>query len=141
MAGKLDGNKVFKWLISAGLVKVNKEQRGVGMRNMKYAPAYDEFVQILHLHKPSAHTFFSDYLVQRLKHLDYTGPTCLSCEDTKLLSGLHLHWNSKEKAHYLVGAVGGPIFVPNIDNLQALMTDPTIVEGKRYVLFCDDKEC
>lgn len=70
-------------------------------------------------------------VAQRLKSLDYTGPTCLSCDDTKLLSGLHLYWNGEEKAHYLVGGVGGPIFVPDIDNLQALMTDPTIVEGKK----------
>lgn len=72
-----------------------------------------------------------DLVVQRLKDLDYTGPTCLSCDDTKLLPKLCLYWNGEEKAHYLVGAVGGPIYVPDVDNLPALMTDPTIIEGKK----------
>lgn len=82
-----------------------------------------------------------DLVVQRLKALDYTGPTCLSCDDTKLLSGLRLYWDGEEMAHYLVGAVGGPIFVPDIDNLQSFMTDTSIVEGKKVRTSAIRKKC
>jgi hypothetical protein len=64
------------------VTKVNKEERGVGMQNFKYAPAWDEFVYIVKIHSPHTHTFLSDHLpVRTIRSLQ-----CVNCK----ISCLHL---------------------------------------------------
>jgi len=65
--------------------------------------------------------------------LSYSGPITLSCDETKLLSGLHLYWNPVDSAHYLVGSVNGPMKVLDPDGVNHFMSDSTIVLGTKVV--------
>ncbi|EEB97356.1 hypothetical protein MPER_03340 [Moniliophthora perniciosa FA553] len=44
--GKYEDNAVFLGLVRAMVQKIDRKDRGVGMQNFTYAPAWDEFVQI-----------------------------------------------------------------------------------------------
>src|SRR5258705_12918369 len=70
-------------------------------------------------------------VVEHLEAPDYDGPVDLSCDDSKLLSSLRLYWDGQKKAHFLIGAVGGPIEVPNPDNIKILMSDPNIEKATK----------
>ena len=72
-----------------------------------------------------------ELVVEHLNAVNYDGPVCLSCDDTKLRSALRLYWDGKKNAHFLVGAIGGPIEVPNPDDIKTIMSDPTIVKGTK----------
>jgi len=47
--------------------KVDKEERGIGMQNFNYAPAWDEFIHIVALHSPRAHKFLSQHFPARTR--------------------------------------------------------------------------
>lgn len=70
-------------------------------------------------------------VVEHLEALNYDGPVGLSCDDSKLLSSLRLYWDGQKKAHFLVGAVGGPIEVPDPDDIKTLMSDPNVEKGTK----------
>lgn len=70
-------------------------------------------------------------VVVHLDTLNYDGPVCLSCDDTKLLSSLQLYYDRNKKEHFLVGAIGGPLLVPNIDDMKAIMANPSVVKATK----------
>jgi hypothetical protein len=70
-------------------------------------------------------------VVEHLDSLNYNGPVGLSCDDSKLLASLRLYWDGKKKAHFLVSAVGGPIEVPDPDDIKTLMSDQNIEKGTK----------
>ena len=72
-----------------------------------------------------------ELVVEHLNALNYDGPVCLSCNDTKLCSALCLYWDGKKNTHFLVGAVGGPIEVPNPDDFKTIMSNPMIMKGTK----------
>ena len=72
-----------------------------------------------------------DLVTEHLEAVDYDGPVGLSCDDTKVLGALRLYWDGDKKKHFLVGAVGGPIEVPDPDEIKSLMSDPTIMKGTK----------
>ena len=61
LKGKYDGDKVFLGLIQAMVEKVDRTERGVGMQNFAYAPAWDEFTHIVALHCPHAYQFLKKH--------------------------------------------------------------------------------
>ena len=65
LAGKFKGHEVFVGLINAMVTKIDKEERGVGMQNFSYAPAWDEFVHIISIHSPRAHKFLLEHFPAR----------------------------------------------------------------------------
>ncbi|KAJ7701597.1 hypothetical protein B0H16DRAFT_1348123, partial [Mycena metata] len=64
LEGKYD-NTVFNGLVEAMVTKVEREERGVGMQNFKYAPAYDEFCNVLRISSPAAYRAFQEQLPGR----------------------------------------------------------------------------
>ena len=72
-----------------------------------------------------------ELVVEHLNALNYDGPVCLSCDDTKLRSALRLYWDGEKNAHFLVGAVGGPIEVPNPEDFKTIMSNPMIMKGTK----------
>jgi hypothetical protein len=64
LQGKYD-NAVFNGLVKAMVTKVDPEERGVGMQNFKYAPAYDEFCNIIRINSPAAYRALKDHLPAR----------------------------------------------------------------------------
>ncbi|EEB98037.1 hypothetical protein MPER_02529 [Moniliophthora perniciosa FA553] len=141
--------------------KIDRKERGVGMQNFQYAPAWDEFVHIVKIHSPRAHRFLSQHFPARterkirlkeskepkipfticdetfalvkthLDKLEYLGPVAVSCDDTKLFSTLRLHWDQKKGTYFLLGGVGPPIAVPDPESVSKYMNDPNIVKGTK----------
>ncbi|KAJ3764579.1 hypothetical protein FB446DRAFT_611669, partial [Lentinula raphanica] len=46
VSGKYKDNEVFLGLLKAMMQKIDRDERGVGMQNFRYAPEWDEFVHI-----------------------------------------------------------------------------------------------
>lgn len=145
--------------------KHDREERGVGMQNFRYAPAWDEYAHLLaiesprayrvirkHFPCPSPETFrrregrqprFPQEIGPRtftlvtdcLDQLDYQGPCGLSCDDTKLFSTYRLYWDAQKKGHFLVGGVDGPMQVLDPENMEVLLQAS---EDKKAVKVCDD---
>jgi hypothetical protein len=72
-----------------------------------------------------------DLVADHLSALNYTGPVALSCDDTKLHGSLRLYWDGEKEAHFLVGAVGGPIQILDPDEIKAMMADPAVVKASK----------
>ena len=51
--------------MEAVVTKYDREERGVGMQNFHYAPAWDEMCHILKIHSPRAFESLSAYLPAR----------------------------------------------------------------------------
>ncbi|KAJ7865909.1 hypothetical protein B0H14DRAFT_3595961 [Mycena olivaceomarginata] len=54
LEGKYTDFKVFSGLVEAMVQKVDRVERGVGMQNFKYPPAWDEIAHIINIHSPRA---------------------------------------------------------------------------------------
>lgn len=67
-----------------------------------------------------------DLVEDHLTALDYTGPVGLSCDDTKLFGALRLYWDAEQKAHFLVGGVGGPCRVTDPEQVKQVIEDANI---------------
>lgn len=52
-------------LVRAMVTKVDKEERGVGMQNFRYSPAWDEFIHIVKIHSSRAHNFLAEHFPAR----------------------------------------------------------------------------
>ncbi|KAJ3920095.1 hypothetical protein F5877DRAFT_38885 [Lentinula edodes] len=165
LEGKYADNEVFISLIKTMVQKIDRQERGVGLQNFKYAPAWDEFVNILSIHSPRARTFLATHFQARtdrsirvtrsrspklppticletflrvkahLKEIDYNGPVGIACDDTKLFDTLQLSWDPKEKVYFLLGAVSGPIKVPNPEAVSEYMNNASIVKGTKLRLW------
>ncbi|KAF7972553.1 hypothetical protein HWV62_17764 [Athelia sp. TMB] len=166
LAGKYDDLKVFTGLVEAMVSKVDREDRGVGMQNFSYPPAYDEFIHVVNIHSPRAHRFLAQHLPARtqrsyrtkeareprmpmqicdrsfelvdahLSALGYSGPVGLSCDDTKLFPDWRLYWDAKEKSHFLVGGTDGPMRVADPDNLRKMIDDLDLKKATKVRLWC-----
>ena len=53
---------IFTGLVKAMVTKVSCEECGVGMQNMQYNPAYDEFVHIIKISSGQVFRFLSEHL-------------------------------------------------------------------------------
>lgn len=148
--GKYD-DKVFSGLLHAIMHKYDREDRGVGMQNFKYAPAWDEFSHILSIESPRTYRILREHfpapaertfrrceakqprfpqaiseatfqLVEKhLVDLNYEGTCSLSCDDTKLFNTFRLYWDSKEGSHFLIGSTDGPIKVLDPEDMKQLI--------------------
>ncbi|KAF9780748.1 hypothetical protein BJ322DRAFT_1011530 [Thelephora terrestris] len=159
-------NEVFNGLLQAMCTELDKADRGVGLQNFKYAPAWDELCHIIYIVSPRAYRILRDYFPARTKrsfrqkearepgfpmgicdrtfrlaktHLDelhYNGPVALACDDTKVFAALRLFWNKNEESYFLVGACGGPLRVPDVETAQELLDDPEIKKATKIRLWC-----
>lgn len=68
---------------------------------------------------------------KRLDAVHYSGPVGLSCDDTKLLSGLRMFWDTLKQKYLLVGGIDGPLEVADPEQVQAMMDDPAITKGTK----------
>ncbi|KAJ7258598.1 hypothetical protein C8J57DRAFT_1644546, partial [Mycena rebaudengoi] len=152
MEGKYD-NEVFSGLVEAMVTKLDREERGVGMQNFKYAPAYDEFCNMMRINSPAAYRAMQEHLpgrsernfrthearkprfpmdisernfellAEHLAALKYDGPVNLSCDDTKLFPSFRLYWDAEEKAHFLVGGTEGKLRVADPDGVKKVIAE------------------
>ncbi|KAJ7506346.1 hypothetical protein B0H11DRAFT_1707260 [Mycena galericulata] len=146
------------------VMKTDKLERGVGMQNFKYLPAWDEICHIVQIHSPSAARALSKHFPVRternfrskqareprfpveigercfelaeqyLNTIDYQGPVGLSCDDTKLSPALRLYHNAQEEADYLVGSVDGPICVADPEAMKKVLEDANVMKATKVSL-------
>ncbi|KAJ3817168.1 hypothetical protein F5880DRAFT_1618539 [Lentinula raphanica] len=165
ISGKFDDEGVFLGLVHAMVQKQDRRERGVGMQNFAYAPEWDQFMHIASIHSPRTYEFIRSKFPGRTKrsfqmqeskapmlsmvieeatytsvanHLaarGYSGPINVACDDSKLLSSFRLHYDSKQRKHFLVGGINGPIFVPNPEALADIMNDSTVKRGTKVRLW------
>lgn len=60
--GRLDDKAVFKGLILAMATQLDREERGVGLQNFKYPPAWEEMCQILRDSSPQTYETLSKHV-------------------------------------------------------------------------------
>lgn len=58
-------NEVFSGLLEAMCTDLDKKERGVGLQNFRYAPAWDELCHIIYIISPRAHRVLRDYFPVR----------------------------------------------------------------------------
>ncbi|PSR74626.1 hypothetical protein PHLCEN_2v9692 [Hermanssonia centrifuga] len=139
--------------------------QGFRWGNAKLAD-YDRMLHVLYIESPAAYRHFAKYLPartersfqimegkapkmpmairdrsfelvsQQLEVLCYEGPISLSWDDTKLLPAFRLFWDPDRKAHFLVGAIEGPICVADPEMARAIADDLSHVLGTKVRLFC-----
>ncbi|KAJ7242483.1 hypothetical protein C8J57DRAFT_1084298 [Mycena rebaudengoi] len=165
LQGKYD-NKVFNGLVEAMVTKTDREERGVGMQNFKYAPAYDEFCNVLRVSSPATYRSFKEHLPARsernfrakeareprfpmdisdrnfklaaehLAALNYDGPVNLSCDDTKLFPSFRLYWDNDKKSHFLVGGTDGPMRVSDAEQVKSVIAESRARKATKIRLWC-----
>ncbi|KAJ6608849.1 hypothetical protein B0H10DRAFT_2438833 [Mycena sp. CBHHK59/15] len=166
LKGKYTDFSVFEGLVEAMVMKVDCLERGIGMQNFKYSPAWDEMSHIINIHSLRAPRALEKHFVMRMQHsfqakeareprfpmvicdrtfelvqdyltaLKYDGPVGLSVDDTKLFSGLRMYYDSKEKADFLVGGVDGPIQVADPEAMKKILADTTVIRGLKLHIWC-----
>ncbi|KAH9835199.1 uncharacterized protein C8Q71DRAFT_858853 [Rhodofomes roseus] len=166
LKGKFKSDKILSGLLEAFLIRNDKDFRGVGMQNFKWPSGYDEFVNLIRFHSPSAYRVVAQYLpsrtdrsykhcearqpklhmgigdptfnavVDQLAIYEYSGPVGLSCDDTKLLPALRIYWDSKEAKFFLVGGVEGRLQVTDPDALEKSIDDCGATPGAKLRLWC-----
>ncbi|KAJ7202518.1 hypothetical protein GGX14DRAFT_330575, partial [Mycena pura] len=137
--------------------------RGVGSQNFLYTPEWDEFIHIIRIHSPRAFQFISRHFPARtersirqakqpkmsmelcdrsftlaksyLDSIGYEGPVAVACDDSKLFAGLRLHYDAEKGSNVLVGAVGGPILVPDAAAVTRVLHDESVVNGTKLRLW------
>ncbi|KAI5884956.1 uncharacterized protein SCHCODRAFT_01176952 [Schizophyllum commune H4-8] len=144
-------NDVLLGLIQPVVTKLDREERGVGMQNFKYAPAWEEVCSIVQMTSKSAARALGKYLpmpaqrsfnrkiarqprfpmeicdetfelvVSILRSIGYSGPVSVACDDTKLFDTWRLYYDLVTKKFYLVGGTDGPVLVTNPEKVQELM--------------------
>ncbi|KAF4621775.1 hypothetical protein D9613_012143 [Agrocybe pediades] len=159
-------NEVFNSLLEAMVTRYDKDERGVGLQNFLFAPAMEDVCHLLRTHSPRTYRALREYLPMpterhiqikegrqpkfpmeicdrtftlvetHLKGLGYQGPVSLSCDDTKLFSTFRIYWDSKEKAHFLVGGTEGPIRVLDPDNVQKVVEEAKNLKATKVRLWC-----
>ncbi|KAJ7670785.1 hypothetical protein DFH06DRAFT_980885 [Mycena polygramma] len=167
--GVLEGtynNQVFNGLVEAMVTKADREERGVGMQNFKYAPAYDEFCNVIRISSPAAYRAFQEHLpgrsersfrakeareprfpmdisdrnfklaAEHLAALNYDGPVNLSCDDTKLFPSFRLYWDSDKKSHFLVGGTDGPLRVADPEQVKSVIATAKAKKATKIRLWC-----
>ncbi|KAI0037793.1 hypothetical protein FA95DRAFT_1684813 [Auriscalpium vulgare] len=165
LEGKYTDNEVFVGIVQAMVMRKDREERGVGLQNFKYAPAYDIFSGAMRIESPRTYELLASHIAaptertlrqkesgrpkvpllicretfilaaDRIRILCYDGPVALSCDDTKLFATLRLFWDARLKKYFLVGAVGGPHEVADPEQVQAVMEDLKLVKATKVRLW------
>ncbi|KAF4590802.1 hypothetical protein EYR40_009399 [Pleurotus pulmonarius] len=161
LQGKYSTSDVFAGLLSAMVSKLDREERGVGMQNFTYAPAWDEVCHIIKINSPSAYRALSEHfpapsqryfrvkesrvpkfpmdicaktfllVSEKLKSLEYTGPVALSCDDTKLFACLRLYWDSEKQSHFLIGGTDGPLLIADPENVKMAISQAKLCKAEK----------
>ncbi|KAL1661458.1 hypothetical protein GGF50DRAFT_61078 [Schizophyllum commune] len=154
-------NDVLLGLIQAVVTKLDREERGVGMQNFKYAPAWEEVCSIVQMTSKTTARALGEYLpmptqrsfnrkiarqprfpmeicdetfelvVNTLRLIGFWGPVSVACDDTKLFDTWRLYYDSVTKKFYLIGGVDGPILVSDPEKIQELIDSLATKKAKK----------
>jgi hypothetical protein len=149
----------------------DKAERGVGLQNFAYAPAWEELCHIIQIHSPRAYEALREYLpmptrrnlrtkeahqpqfpmticdrtfelvADHLQKIGYNGPVGLSCDDTKLFATFRLYWDSDVEEYFLVGATDGPIKVLEPESVRWAIENAKAQKATKVRLFEIFRQC
>ncbi|KAG9126762.1 hypothetical protein FRC07_002060, partial [Ceratobasidium sp. 392] len=75
------------------------------------------------------------YAKTYFEQINYAGPICLSCDDTKLLSSLRMYYEKHTKQWQLIGGTDGPVNIANNNELVKALKDATIEKASKVRLW------
>lgn len=72
-----------------------------------------------------------DLVEEHVRALEYPGYLALSCDDSKLLPALRLHYDATQKTHMLVGGINGPLRVADPEQVRRVMESADVQKGTK----------
>ena len=70
-------------------------------------------------------------ILEIMASLEYTGPLCLSCDDTKVHATLRVYYDGIQKKHFLVGGTGDPLHIADPDHLRDVIATAKIEKATK----------
>ncbi|KAG8705173.1 hypothetical protein FRC09_003116 [Ceratobasidium sp. 395] len=165
LAGKYKSREVFFGLVQTMDIVVDKEERGVGRQNTRYPPAFDDFCHTLQSISTFSYQTFAKSLAGRTvtsfqskrardpkfplticaevfqqakTYIDgtgYSGPVCLSCDDSKLFPALQTYYTAATQKWHLVGGVNGPVAIADNEALKKVLSDRSVDKASKIRLW------
>ncbi|KAF8756364.1 methionyl-tRNA aminoacylation [Rhizoctonia solani] len=165
LKGEMKDRKIFCGMVEVMAMMDDKALRGVGLQNAKYPPEFDQFCHEIVNISPLAYQTFrnifggrtaSNFRVIRgrerrfplaiddgvfeiaqiyFSSINYTGPVCLSCDDTKLLPALKTYYDTSTKLWYLLGGTTGAIAVASTEELTSILKDGKLSKASKLRLW------
>ncbi|KAJ1304194.1 hypothetical protein OPQ81_008594 [Rhizoctonia solani] len=164
--GEMEDQTVFCGMVEVMALLDDKARRGFGLQNAKYPPNFDQFChEIANISPLAYHTFRSmfggrsapDFRVMRgrerrfplevdnrvvemaqsyFSSINYTGPVCLACDDTKLTPALKTYYDASTKQWYLLGGTTGAIAITSTDELTSILKEGKISKASKVWFSC-----
>ncbi|KAG9098220.1 hypothetical protein FS749_004343 [Ceratobasidium sp. UAMH 11750] len=70
-----------------------------------------------------------------MQQVQYTGPVCLSCDDTKLLPSLQAYYDGSKQEWKLIGSTGDPVNIKNNDELIKVLQQNNFEKASKVRLW------
>ncbi|KAJ1305544.1 hypothetical protein OPQ81_000548 [Rhizoctonia solani] len=70
-------------------------------------------------------------VVNYFSSINYTGPVCLACDDTKLIPALKTYYDASTKQWYLLGGATGAIAIASTDELTSILKEGNIPKASK----------
>ncbi|THH16626.1 hypothetical protein EUX98_g9272 [Antrodiella citrinella] len=149
--GKFAGCEVLNDLITGMVELQHRNARGVGCQNFKYGQALMSFANTCAIMSPQLYRILAtqfqlpslrdlkrkqarvpkfplsicersfEIAKEYLARLGYSGPVAIACDDSKLLPSFRTYWDNSQQMHFLVGGIGEPMAVANVEELQDVL--------------------
>ncbi|KAH7912049.1 hypothetical protein BJ138DRAFT_1005353, partial [Hygrophoropsis aurantiaca] len=166
LEGKYDGSDVFTGLVKATVLAQERREKGKGLQNFQYDPSYEEFAHMCAIISPETYRLLSrsfqmptqrnlqlkrsrtpryptsicersfQLAEEYIQKLSYKGPMALSCDDTKLHPSFRTYWDPAMKCHFVVGGVGEPYAVADVDELNEFLRTANEAKATKIRLWC-----
>ncbi|KAJ7436725.1 hypothetical protein B0H11DRAFT_2255972 [Mycena galericulata] len=121
--GDFKDDKVFNGIIQAKILGKTREIKGLGNQNFKHdEDAQDFIIPQIPLGIQDATYSFAEKYCEDYKY-SRGAPLSLAVDDTKLFSALRPLYDGEKGKWFIVGAVGPPIEVPDVDALHATLDE------------------
>ena len=105
-------NKLFSGLMQAVLAKDDREDRGVGMQNFTYAPAWEELCHIIQIHSPRTYRALKAFLPMPNER------TFRMKESRQPRFPMEIFWDGSQGAYYIIGGINGPLRVLDAEQVD-----------------------
>ncbi|KAG8757304.1 hypothetical protein FRC11_004663 [Ceratobasidium sp. 423] len=160
---------IFVGILHTMATKDDKESRGMKGTNFKRLPEFLKFCHAAYISSPQTYRLIEKHLpvpternlrlhrskapsfpigitkhtferaASYLKKIEYTGPVCISCDDTMVLSKITPYYDDSRKKWLLLGGIGDPVEVDdNAKDIRSSITDVinTMEKATKCRLWC-----
>ncbi|KAL1674975.1 hypothetical protein EV122DRAFT_281529 [Schizophyllum commune] len=161
LANKVPQDDMFAMMLKCLVIKIDKLERGKGLRNFKYPPNLVQLSMNVASKSPAAYAMLSEHVqlpelrtlrsheakeprlpigiapdgAQRAKEhfvkVNYTGPVSLSVDDTACKESADVYRCSRRNAFFCLGLDGEEIHVPDPAALRSIIHSSASTKGKK----------